>query len=332
MDPERRKSQVAWLSVASNTTLVLGKLVVGLLIGSVSVISEAIHSAVDLVAAAIALAAVKAAGKPADDEHPFGHGKIENISGTIEALLIFVAGSWIVYEAVHKLLRPQPIEGAGLGVVIMLVSVAANYFVSRRLFQVGRETDSIALQADGWHLRTDVWTSAGVMAGLLLMAVGHRLWPGVDLAFVDPVAAIAVALLIFKAAWGLTRESLRDVVDASLPITEIEWIHGELRGHPEVKGVHHLRTRKAGSRRFVEFHLVVEAMLPTLDAHRLSDHLAERIRGRYPSAAVTAHVEPCDGTCRPACREGCLLSEGERDSVRAAFASTAGTTTNALQG
>jgi cation diffusion facilitator family transporter len=323
MDAERRKSRVAWLSVVSNTTLVLGKLVVGLLIGSVSVVSEAIHSAVDLVAAAIALAAVKAAAKPADEEHPFGHGKIENISGTIEALLIFVAGSWIIYEAVHRLLARQPVEGVGLGVLIMLVSAVANYFVSQRLFQVGRETDSIALQADGWHLRTDVWTSGGVMAGLLLMAAGHALLPGVDLGWIDPVAAIAVALLIYKAAWDLTRESLRDVVDASLPPAELEWIHGELRGHPEVKGIHHLRTRKAGSRRFVEFHLVVEARLPTVDAHRLADHLLERIRSRYPNAAVTSHLEPCDGSCRPACREGCLLSELDRNNVRAAFAAKA---------
>ena len=321
MDVERRKSRVAWLSVVSNATLVLGKLVIGLAIGSVSVISEAIHSAVDLVAAAIALAAVKAAGKPADQEHPFGHGKIENVSGTIEAVLIFVAGTWIIYEAVHKLLARQPVEGVGLGVVIMLVSVCANYYVSQRLFQVGRETESIALQADGWHLRTDVWTSAGVMAGLLLMALGQKLLPGVALSWIDPVAAIAVALLIYKAAWGLTRESLRDVVDASLPPREVEWIHGELRGHPEVKGIHHLRTRKSGGQRFVEFHLVVDAPLPTLEAHRLADHLLERIRSRYSRATVTSHVEPCDGSCRPACREGCLLSEAERDRVRAQWSS-----------
>ena len=319
MDVDRRKSQVAWLSVTSNATLVLGKLVVGMLIGSVSVISEAIHSAVDLVASVIALAAVKAAARPADAEHSFGHGKIENISGTIEALLIFVAGTWIIYEAVHKLLAPQPVENLGLGVVIMLVSVAANYYVSARLFEVGRETDSIALQADGWHLRTDVWTSAGVMAGLLLMAVGQKLLPGAPLSWIDPVAAIAVALLIYKAAWGLTRESLRDIVDASLPSEEVEWILAELRGHPEVKGIHHLRTRKSGGRRIIEFHLVVDAPLPTSGAHRLADHLMERIRSRYGNATVTSHVEPCDGSCRPACREGCLLPESERDRIRAAF-------------
>lgn len=320
MDTQRRKSQVAWLSVFSNTTLTLGKLIVGVVIGSVSVMSEAIHSAVNLVASVIALVAVKAAGKPADEEHPFGHGKVENISGAIEAFLIFVAGTLIIREAVHKLLARQAVESPGLGVVIMLVSVVANYLVSKRLFAVGRETDSVALQADGWHLRADVWTSGGVMAGLLLMAVGQRLLPGVDLDWIDPVAAIAVALLVYKTAWGLTRDSMRDLLDSSLPPDEVEWIHAELRSHPEVKGIHHLNTRKSGGRPFLEFHVVVAALLPTIDAHRLAHHLTARIRTRFPSAVVTTHIEPCDGSCHPACRQGCLLSEADRDAARAAFA------------
>ena len=315
-DASRRKSAVAWLSVVSNTTLVVGKLVIGLIIGSVSVISEAIHSAVDLVAAAIALVAVKTAGKPADERHPYGHGKIENISGTVEALLIFLAAVWIVYEAVHKLIARQLVEGAGLGVVIMLLSAVANYFVSERLFKVGCEADSIALQADGWHLRTDVWTSGGVMTGLLLMVVGERFLPGVPLWWIDPVAAIAVALLIVKTALDLTRQSVEDVLDSSLPPEEIAWIRAELRAHAEVKGIHHLRTRKAGARRFIEFHLVVDAQLPTIDAHRLTHQLMERIRARFPDSEVTSHLEPCDGSCRPACVEGCLLSEDDRQKVR----------------
>jgi cation diffusion facilitator family transporter len=316
----RRKSAVAWLSVGSNATLVVGKLVVGLLIGSVSVISEAIHSAVDLLAAVIALVAVKSSSRPADAEHPYGHGKIENISGTVEALLIFGAAGWIIYEAVHKLRVRQEVESVGLGVLVMLVSVVANYFVSSMLFKVGRETDSIALQADGWHLRTDVWTSAGVMTGLLAIAVGQWLFPGVSLWWVDPLAALAVALLIVKAAWDLTRASVRDVVDASLPSDEVEWIRGELRGHPEVKGLHHLRTRKSGARRFVEFHLVLEAQLPVAQAHSVGDHLMELIRSRYPDTIVTSHIEPCDGSCRPACVEGCLLAEVERAAIRTAAA------------
>jgi cation diffusion facilitator family transporter len=316
METQRRKSAVAWLSVISNTLLVAGKLAIGLLIGSVSVISEAIHSGVDLLAAVIALFAVKTSHKGADEEHPFGHGKIENISGTVEAVLIFFAAGWIIYEAAHKLLAPQPIEAAGWGVGVMLVSTIVNMVVSHLLFKVGKETDSIALQADAWHLRTDVYTSAGVMAGLGLILAGEQFLPGANLLWLDPVAAIMVALMIVHAAWKLTLESGRDLLDASLPAQETAWIEEYLRGiGPSVRGFHHLRTRKAGSHRFVEFHLVVDKDLSVEASHHLSDALARAITARFPGSTVTIHIEPCDGECRPACIEGCLLTEAKRAAV-----------------
>ena len=154
------------------------KLAVGITIGSVSVMSEAIHSGVDLLAAIIALLAVRTSGKPADGDHPFGHGKVENVSGTVEAILIFVAAGWIIYEAAKKLRNPEPIEEAGIGVAVMLISVVANIMISRMLFKVGKETDSVALLADAWHLRTDVYTSLGVMAGLAIIFLGGIFFPG----------------------------------------------------------------------------------------------------------------------------------------------------------
>ena len=318
MDAQRRKSAVAWLSVISNTSLMAGKLVVGLFIGSVSVISEAIHSGVDLLAAVIALFAVKTSDKVADEEHPFGHGKIENISGTVEAVLIFIAAGWIIYEAAHRLLAPQPIEAAGWGVGVMLVSSVMNMIVSHRLFKVGKETDSIALQADAWHLRTDVYTSAGVMLGLGLILAGERLLPGTNLLWLDPVAAILVALMIVHAAWKLTVESGRDLLDASLPAEETAWIQEYLRAvGRSVRGFHHLRTRKSGSHRFVEFHLVVDKDLSVEASHHLSDTLTHAIKERLSGCTVTIHVEPCDGRCRPACIEGCLLAEDERAAIHA---------------
>lgn len=318
MEAQRRKSAVAWLSVISNTSLVAGKLVVGLLIGSVSVISEAIHSGVDLLAAVIALFAVKTSYKVADEEHPFGHGKIENISGTVEAVLIFFAAGWIIYEATHKLLAPQPIEAAGWGVGVMLVSSVMNMIVSHRLFTIGKETDSIALQADAWHLRTDVYTSAGVMVGLGLILAGERFLPGTNLLWLDPVAAILVALMIVHAAWKLTVESGRDLLDASLPAEEIVWIQKHLRAADRsVRGFHHLRTRKSGSHRFVELHLVVDKDLSVEASHQLSDAVTRDIKEKLSDTTVTIHVEPCDGKCRPACLEGCLLIEAERAAIQA---------------
>jgi cation diffusion facilitator family transporter len=316
-EKNKRKSNVAMLSVISNSSLVILKLAVGLIIGSVSVISEAIHSGVDLLAAIIALFAVRKSGKPADDDHPFGHGKVENISGTVEALLIFLAAGWIIFEAVEKLRNPEPIDEAWLGIAVMLTSVLANIVVSKRLFLVGRETESVALLADAWHLRTDVYTSVGVFGGLVVILAGGFFYPGVDLRWVDPVAAIGVALLIIKAAYHLTIESARDLVDAGLPAQEVDDVAKHIKSFaPTIRGFHRLRTRKAGASRFVEFHIRVDASMSVDESHRIADMITCSIKQHYPGTTVTIHIEPCnctlakDGSC------GCLLSENERQELK----------------
>lgn len=312
-----RKGRVALLSVASNSTLVVLKLTVGLLIGSVSVMSEAIHSGVDLIASLVALFSVRTSGKPADEEHPFGHGKIENLSGAIEALLIFAAAGWIVYEAARKLIEPHPLEAVGWGIAVMLLSSVANLVVSQLLFKVGRETDSVALQADGWHLRTDVYTSAGVMAALALIALGDRLAPGVDLRWLDPVAGILVAMLIVRAAYRLTVSAGRDLIDRSLQPDEEEWIREHIGGlRPTVRGYHKLRTRKAGPVRFVEFHLFVDSTMSVAESHAVAEGVEKRIEERFPGSSVLVHVEPCDAVCGSVCLDDCLLTEGERRALR----------------
>ena len=294
----------------------LVKLVVGLHIGAVSVISEAMHSGVDLLAAIIALVAVRSAGKPADADHPFGHAKLENISGAVEALLIFAAAGWIIREAVQKLLQPQPIDHLAWGVGVMLLSMLANIFVSRRLFAIGKETGSIALQADAWHLRTDVYTSAGVMGGLALIVIIRMLHGGNQL-WIDPVTAIAVALLIVRAAYQLTIQATRDLLDTSLPPEEEAWIHDYItRLRPTVRGYHQLRTRKAGNVCFVEFHLIVERGMSIEDAHDISEVMECDIEEHFPASSVTIHVEPCDGSCQPVCVAGCLLTAEERGKVK----------------
>jgi cation diffusion facilitator family transporter len=314
----KRKTNVALLSVISNSSLVLLKLIVGLTIGSVSVISEAIHSGVDLLASVIALFAVKTAAKPADEDHPFGHGKVENISGTVEALLIFVAACWILYEAIKKLRNPEPLDEAGWGAAVMLLSVVANLFVSKRLFKVGQETDSVALKADAWHLRTDVYTSLGVMSGLIIIVVGGLIVPGVNLRWVDPAAAMVVAVLIIKAAYHLTIESARDLVDVGLPSNEVE----EVRKHiiafaPTIRGIHRLRTRKAGASRFVEFHIRVDASMSVDESHRIADMITCSIKQHYPGTMVTIHIEPCNCSIAKEGSCGCLLSEKDKNALMA---------------
>jgi len=315
VNAQSQKTTVAWLSVISNTSLVAGKLIIGMMIGSVSIISEAIHSGVDLLAAMIALFAVHTAGKPADDDHPYGHGKIENISGTVEALLIFLAAAWIIYEAVHKLLAPGSLGHLGWGVAVMFISALVNTIVSARLFAVGRATDSVALQADAWHLRTDVYTSAGVMVSLAVMWLAKQFF-GLTLSWLDPVAAIFVALLILKAAFNLTMQSARDLLDASLPADEEQWIRDYLSHlRPTVHGFHHLRTRKAGSVRFVEFHLIVESAMSVEESHRVAEEITSEIEEHFLGSHAFVHVEPCDGQCQPTCLAGCLLSEVERMDI-----------------
>lgn len=309
----KRKIRVARISVLSNAILVAGKLAVGLIIGSVSIMSEAIHSGVDLLAAVIALFSVSTSSLPPDRNHPFGHGKVENISGTIEAVLIFAAAGWIIFEAVKKISNPQPIDTISWGVLIMLISSVVNALVSEMLFKVGRETDSVALQADAWHLRTDVYTSAGVMLSLLAIWAGGFLFPGTDLNWLDPAAAIAVALLIIKAAYRLTVDSARDLMDVQLPDEEESWIGQLIREHsPDVHGYHRLRTRKSGHYRFVEFHLKVDPQMSVEASHLITEDLSRHIEDRFPETSVTIHIEPCKHGCNGYCLSGCFLSEEER--------------------
>ncbi len=303
-----RKSRVALLSVASNFMLVVLKLSAGIVMGSVSVISEAIHSAIDLLAAVIAFLSVRKSAQPADKDHPFGHGKYENLSGAIEALLIAVAAVWIIYEALHKMMKPAPVESIGVGVAIMFVSCAVNLYVSRKLFKIGRETDSVALKADGWHLMTDVYTSLGVMLALAVIMIGHKVAPSLNLQWLDPVAALLVAMLIIKAAWDLTHEAVRDLLDTSLSEEEEGWIIQKIRAMvPSAKGHHELRTRKAGATRFIEFHLMVDAVMTVGTAHDLADRIEEVLKDHFAGAEVNIHIEPCDMNCHKHCREGCFM-------------------------
>ncbi len=297
MRAHQQKIAVATLAVATNSILVISKFTIGWLIGSVAVISESIHSGIDLLAAGIALFAVWMVKHPADVKHPFGHGKIENISGAVEALLIFLAAAWIVIEAVRDLINPQPIALTNWGAGLMLFSAVVNSIVARLLFVVGRKTQSVALQADGWHLLTDVYTSLGVMFALLTIWIGNILWPQAYLGWIDPIAAIAVALFICRAGWHVLIHSGRDLLDAAWPSDEMDWIQNFLNDlQPTIHGFHNLRTRRAGADRFMEVHLTVSADMTIAESHKIIRTITQAINARYPGTIVTLHVEPaCAG-------------------------------------
>ncbi len=297
----KEKASIARLSVLSNLALVLLKLAAGFSIGSVSVISEAIHSGIDLIAAVIAYVSVRKSSEPPDVEHAFGHGKFENISGAVEALLIFVAALFIIKQAYDKVVNGVILEDVSLGILVMLISTIVNFFISRKLFQTAKKTDSIALNADAWHLRTDVLTSLGIFAGLLAIKL-------TGITILDPIMAFIVALFILRAAFDLTVRSVRDLMDITLPPEEEKAIRHVIEKHSdEYLDYHDLRTRKAGSDRFVDFHLVVPKKLSVQAAHALADRIESDIMEKYPRTSVIIHVEPCDSgeTC-DSCNEKCV--------------------------
>jgi len=292
---DQLKEKTARLSVISNTGLVIMKFIIGFSIGSVSIISEAIHSSMDLIAAVIAFFSVRNSAEPPDEGHEFGHGKFEDISGLIEALLIFLAAFLIIIEAVSKLIG-EPSEHFTpdllyLGIAVMGVSALVNWYVSGRLMSVAKQTESIALESDAWHLRTDVYTSLGVLGGLVLIRL-------TGLAILDSLVALGVAVVIMKAAYDLTVRSLSDLIDHSIPDEDQNRIKEVICEHAsDYAGFHDLKTRRSGPEIFIEFHLVMPGQITVLQSHDLADHLEADLRLEYPRSHVTIHLEPCNEGC-----------------------------------
>ncbi len=278
------------LSVSSNTVLVIFKLVVGVMSGSVSIISEAIHSGIDLVASFVTLISVRKSAIPADKDHQFGHGKFENLSGFFEALLIFLAAGFIVAGAIKKIAalatgHPIEIEYEWLGVAVMTISAVVNLIVSGVLFAVAKRTGSVAIKADALHLSTDVVTSIGVAVGLLAIHF-------TGLTVLDPIVAIAVAGLIIHAAWELTRKSMDDLLDKSLPEDVLANIISVIESHTNVTSWHKLRTRRSGNRNEVDVHIRVDGSTKIVDAHDLCHEIEGAIMKRIGESRITIHVEP----------------------------------------
>ena len=301
---ERKNAEkIRWarISIWSNVTLTVLKLSVGLVMFSVSVLSEAIHSGMDLLAAIIANVAVIISARPPDRDHAYGHGKYENLSAVAEAALIFVAAAVIIIESVEKLLFPAQVGYLNAGIFVMGVSALVNLAVSRKLSKVARETDSAALEADALHLSTDVWTSTGVLGGLVLIRLtGWQL--------LDPAIAIIVAILIIHAAWVLVRKSTRELADANLPEEELNKIKEIVARHRDkYVEFHDLRARRAGAQRHIDLHLVLARETHVEEAHALCDLIEKEIEDGLDGSEVLVHIEPCARDCdlcatRPTCK------------------------------
>jgi cation diffusion facilitator family transporter len=277
------KASVARLSILSNISLIFIKIFAGIFSGSVSIIAEAIHSTMDLLASIIAFFSVKISDNPPDKEHPYGHGKFENLSGTIEALLIFIAAGWIIFEAVHKIINLKEVHSPGIGVIVMAISSIVNILVSMKLYKVAKKTGSLALEADALHLKVDVYTSAGVAIGLLIIWI-------TKIPMLDPIVAIFVALVILKESVELLIKSFMPMLDVSFSQNEIENLK-KIIDKFDLK-YHKLRTRKAGNYRFIDLHLLFPGDPTLKNAHDISENLKASIRNDFPYTDVTIHLEP----------------------------------------
>lgn len=286
-----KKTFWAQLSVYSNIALVALKLIVFYLTGAVSILSEAIHSAIDLLAASIAYFSVRKSSQPPDREHPFGHGKYENLSGFIESILIIGAALYILYETIPKFFTEYRIESVTLGIYVMAISAVINLFVSRKLYSVAKETDSIAIETDAAHLSVDVYTSAGVFLGLTIMHL-------TGLKIIDPIISICIAIYIIYLGSDLTKRSIRDLVDTRISDEESRKIEQIIMDHlGSMVSFHKLATRKSGSDRMIEVHLQFSPDISLKEAHEIAHHIEKDIKEAISSTRVTIHIEPCAEDC-----------------------------------
>ncbi|MFL0195722.1 cation diffusion facilitator family transporter [Clostridium sp. WILCCON 0269] len=281
-----RRVKIAFLSILSNTTLIIFKIIAGILSGSVSIISEAIHSGMDLIASLVAFLSVRHSVKPADRKHPYGHGKIENISGIVEGLLIFVAAAMIIIEAFKKIFQPVEIAQSTIAIGVMIVSALMNFAVSTKLYKVSQEEDSMALEADALHLKTDIYTSLGVGIGILLIKL-------TGLLILDSIVAILVALLIIKEAWQLSQNAFNYLIDARLSDEEEAEIEKVIRQHRyQFIDYHKLKTRKSGNMKHIDFHITVDPHLTVKETHDVIGNLKKDMNKKFKNTRVNIHIDP----------------------------------------
>jgi len=295
----RTKVGAASLSVVSNSILIALKLAAGAITGSIAIITEAIHSSIDLIASVIALISVRKADEPPDPEHPYGHQRVENLAAMIEGMLILVGAGIIIFEATRRLVTGAEIHDLGVGIGVIAFSMLANLGVSAFLYRRARELGSAALEGDAAHLSTDALTSLGVLVGLVLVEITGE-------AAFDAIAALCVAAAIVWAGIRILARSGKVLIDESPPPHELDLIETAISAErartPEIAGYHKLRARRAGARRYIDLHVQFRSGTTLEHAHALAHRLRDAIEGELPGSEVLIHVEP----------EGSVMPPGER--------------------
>ncbi len=284
---DRTKRRAAMLSVGYNLAATGVKLVAAVMTGSVSLLSEALHSAVDVVASVFAYLSVRVGSTPPDEQHPYGHGKVETLAGFGESILLMLIVGYLLIEGVRRLIVGSGLDNLEWGVGVMALSTLTSLAVGQYVWRVGKRTHSLALMSNGQHLMIDFWTSLG-----LLIALGVIYFTG--WVFIDALLAIAIALWLFRGAWQLAHRAFHELIDHCLPQEELARIHQILRSEPNLLNYHNLRTRRSGSMRYVDVHIVLPNDWSLQQAHAVADALEQQIERELAPAEVTIHVDPYD--------------------------------------
>lgn len=296
-----RKKLAAGLSITSNAVIIVLKFIAGILSGSISIISEAIHSLSDFLASILTFFAVMRSSEPADNDHPFGHGKYEDMSGFIEGGLIIFAAFYIIYEAGKKLLIGHSFEvETTIGIGVMLFAVIANYFVSSYLFHIAKKTNSVSLYADAQHLRTDIYSSLGVLAGLVLIQI-----TGIHI--LDPIIAILVAVIILNTGFSISKETLNNLLDGSLPVEDINKIENIINNYEGcILGCKKIKGRRVGPDKDIELTLFFPKQMTIAECHNICDEIEDLIQHKLGSSSIIIHAEPEECT---KCSDKCFHRE-----------------------
>lgn len=292
-DVQKEKRTAALNSVFAAIGLTTFKIIVGVITNSLGILAEAAHSALDLMAAVMTFFAVRVADKPADHEHPFGHGKVENISALFETLLLLITSGWIIYEAIHRLTVPEAhVEVSIWSFIVMGTSIAVDISRSRMLMKVAKKHNSQALEADALHFSTDIWSSSVVILGLLLVLIGRAIPSLVFLERGDAIAALVVAVIVIFVSGELGVRSIQALLDAAPKNGEREQIIQQVGKIKGVTNVHAVRIRSSGAGWFVDMHITMDGGTSLADAHTLTEKVEKKVRGILPRSDVTVHVEP----------------------------------------
>jgi cation diffusion facilitator family transporter len=286
------RENVSRLAIVSISALIIMKLITSFVTGSIGIRADAFHSLIDLAGAVIGYIGIKISSKPPDKQHPFGHGKAENIAGTIISLFIFAAAGLITYEAIARIISGGEVELVSIGIYVTAAAIAINLVFARYALKVARKTDSVALEATARDMQADVYSSIAVLVGLVLVLI-------TGLTIMDSIVALLVAVLILRTAIISFKKSFSGIMDTALPKEEVDIIKSMLTEHREqIVGFHDLRTRKSGNQRFVDLHMVMHKTISVEEAHNMADHLEEDLKEKLSNMNITIHIEPCEADCQ----------------------------------